>query len=77
MRQVGTRVESPLSLLPSSDGIASGAAFNACIAQLAGGSTFVPKGVYRFKSHEQAAEMSARWLAEGMAQLALARRHHG
>lgn len=44
-------------------------------ARLALGCTFgPPKGVYRFKSHEEQNRQEDRWLAEGMAKLALERR---
>ena len=48
---------------------------SASIAQLAGGSTFVPKGLYRFRTHEEANEKAASWLAAGMARIALERKH--
>jgi hypothetical protein len=59
-----------MSASPSADGIIAAAQHSAVVAGLAGGSTFVPKGVYRFKSHEDAARQEEIWLAEGMARLA-------
>lgn len=52
--------------------LAAGARFNEAVARLSP-STFVPKGVYRFKSHEEANRQEADWLAQGMALLAAER----
>lgn len=75
MRKVGTRKEATVQPLPHATALASGAEFSMSISQLAGGSTFVPKGLYRFRTHEEAQEKTASWLAAGMARIALERKH--
>ena len=75
MRQVGKRKEGILQAHASAAALVAGAEFNMSIAQLAGGSTFVPKGIYRFRTHEDAARKDAYWLAAGMAHIARKRQH--
>jgi len=75
MRQIGTRKERPVQALADAQALVAGAEFSMSIARLAGASTFVPKGLYRFHSHEEAALRSESWLAAGMARIALARQH--
>ena len=72
MRQVGVRREPELVAQASGQLLAAGARFNEAVARLSP-STFVPKGVYRFKSHEEANRQEADWLAQGMALLAAGR----
>jgi hypothetical protein len=66
MKQVGTRMERGIQSQASGLLLAEGARFNEALAQLAG-STFVPKGVYRFRSHELANQHLDDCLAMGMA----------
>ena len=75
MRQVGKRTEPAVQAEASGRSLFEGAQFSASIAHLSGGSTFVPKGVYRFKSHEDAARQDQEWLAQGMARLAKERKN--
>ena len=75
MRQVGTRKESTVQAPADAKALVAGAEFSMSIAQLARGSTFVPKGLYRFRTHEEAALKSEGWLAAGMARIALERKH--
>ena len=75
MRQVGTKKESKAQVLASGLAIAASAEFGMTISQLAGGSLFVPKGLYRFKSHEEAALKDSNWLAQGMAKIAQERKN--
>ena len=49
------------------DLLIAGAAFSATVARLAGGGGSVPKGVYRFKTHENANRCDEAWLAAAMA----------
>jgi hypothetical protein len=56
--------------------LAEGARFSEAISQLSK-STFVPKGVYRFRSHEAANRHAEDCLVEGMGRLAAARLKHG
>lgn len=55
MRMTGHRKIRPISLQASADLLRQGALFNDEIHQLPTGSTtFIPKGIYRYASHEQA-----------------------
>lgn len=74
MRQVGRRVERPIGLLASGELLAEGARFNDELHRLpTGDKTFIPKGVYRFKTHEEAYQHQIDCLARGMAKVALER----
>jgi hypothetical protein len=74
MRTVGQRKERPISLLASGVLLAEGARFNDEIHRLpTGDKTFIPKGVYRFKTHEEANQHQLDCLAKGMARIALER----
>jgi hypothetical protein len=72
MKIVGSRREQPVSSHASGVLLAEGARFNESIASLAR-STFVSKGVYRFKSHEAANQHEQDCLIRGMGQLAAER----
>jgi hypothetical protein len=76
MRQVGSKRERPLAKNASADLLAEGARFSEAISQLSK-STFVPKGVYRFRSHDAANRHAEDCLVEGMGRLAAARMKHG
>lgn len=54
MRRVGKRVEPAVEAKTSGASLASNIAFSADMTRLAGGRVFFPKGVYRYKSHEEA-----------------------
>ena len=74
MRTVGQRKERPVGLLASGTLLAEGARFNDEIHRLpTGNTTFIPKGVYRFKTHEDAYQHQLDCLAKGMAKIALER----
>ncbi len=70
MKHVGTRTERAVQSQASGLLLAEGARFSEAMASLAG-STFVPKGLYRFRTHEQANAHAQECLALGMAQRAL------
>ena len=72
MRQVGLRREPVLVERASGLLLAEGARFNEAISRLAP-TTFVPKGVYRFKSHDEANRHELDCLARGMGLLAAKR----
>ena len=72
MRQVGARREPAVSEQASGLLLAEGERFNETIARMAP-TTFVPTGVYRFKSHDEANRHALDCLARGMARLALKR----
>lgn len=74
MRLVGLRKERPIGLSPSGALLAEGARFNDEMHRLpTGNMTFIPKGVYRFKTHEEAYQHQLDCLARGMAKVALER----
>ncbi len=74
MRTVGQRKERPIGLLASGALLAEGARFNDEIHRLpTGDTTFIPKGVYRFNTHEDANQHQLECLTKGMAKIALER----
>jgi hypothetical protein len=76
MRRVGSRRERPISLHASGKLLLEGALFNEAVSRLST-STFVPKGVYRFRSHEAANQHAGDCLVRGMALLAAKRATDG
>ena len=75
MRNVGHRQERPISFSASAVLLAEGARFNDEIHRLpTGNATYIPKGIFRFKTHEDANRHQLDCLVEGMTQAALARR---
>ena len=74
MKTIGNRRQPQVNPRASADALITGALFSESIARLAK-STFIPKGVYRFKTHEAANEHQAECLARGMASLAAERSH--
>jgi hypothetical protein len=75
MRTVGHRQPLPISFAASATRLAEGAPFNDEIHRLPSGSdSFIPKGVYRFKTHAEANQHQMDCLARGMASVALT--HH-
>ncbi len=72
MITVGHRRERPLARQGDGPLLAEGARFSETIAHLAK-STFIPKGVYRFRSHMDANQQQADCLAKGMGRLAAER----
>jgi len=74
MRTVGHRKEQPLTFSASAELLAEGARFNDEIHRLpTGDTTFIPKGVFRFNTHEEANRHQLQCLAEGMARIAMDR----
>jgi hypothetical protein len=74
MRTIGRRKERPECLPASGALLAEGARFNDEMHRLpTGDKTFIPKGVYRFKTHEDACRHQLDCLARGMARVALER----
>lgn len=70
MRTVGHRKARPISLRPSGDLLAEGARFNEALHRLGGRSTFIRRGVYFFRSLEEADRQRDQCLASGMAAMA-------
>jgi hypothetical protein len=72
MRTVGKRKEPQLAYEASGALLKQGAQFNETVAQLAP-SSHMPKGVYRYQSHEAANRHQEDCLVRGMARLAAQR----
>lgn len=71
MRVVGKRKLRALQAAASGTLLAEGARFNQAVERFPEfASTFIPKGLYRFKTLEEADAHRMRCLAEGMARLA-------
>lgn len=71
LRSIGRRTERPISLHASAEALIEGARFNEEIHRLPTGNTsFIPKGLYRFKSHEEANLHQEMCIAAGMAKIA-------
>lgn len=75
MRTVGKRIERPITFDASSEALIEGARWNdemnRAMEQLCGGNpTGFPKGVYRYRSHEEANRHQEECIAAGMARLA-------
>ncbi|MBI5438905.1 MAG: hypothetical protein HY936_08175 [Nitrosomonadales bacterium] len=74
MRTVGHRKEHPITFSASAALLVEGARFNDELHWLPTGSqTFIPKGVTRFKTHEDANRYDQECLAISMAEIALER----
>ena len=74
MKTIGNRRQPQINAHASAEALITGALFSESIAHLAR-STFIPKGVYRFKTHEAANKHQGECLARGMASLAAERNH--
>jgi hypothetical protein len=71
MRTIGQRKERTVTFSASAEQLAEGARFNDEIHRLpTGNNTFMPKGVYHFKTHEEANRQQIDNLIRGMAQIA-------
>ena len=74
MHTVGHRKEHPISFSASAALLREGARFNDELHRLPTGSqTFIPKGITRFKTHEEANRYDQECLAAHMAAIALER----
>jgi len=74
LRTIGHRKERPITFSASAELLAEGARFNEEIHRLPTGNTsFIPKGVRLFKTHEDANRDQKSCLVAGMAQIALER----
>lgn len=74
MRVVGRRSERRITFHASGESLREVARLIETSIRLSGGgSTFIPKGVYRFRTHEEADRQRAECLAAGMAMLVSAR----
>ncbi|MDR0576561.1 MAG: hypothetical protein LBI87_03270 [Candidatus Accumulibacter sp.] len=73
-RTIGRRKERRITFSASAELLAEGARFNDELHRLpTGNRTFIPKGVIRFKSHEEMNRYDLECLALGMARVALER----
>jgi len=74
MRTIGRRKEHPITFSASAELLRQGARFNDEIHHLpTGGSTRIAKGIYRFKSHEEAQRQIVDSVVSAMLQTALER----
>ncbi|MCL2297464.1 MAG: hypothetical protein FWC38_01275 [Proteobacteria bacterium] len=73
MKVVGRRVTQQMSERASGELLAEGARFNESIAHLSR-AAYIPKGVYRFKTHEEANRHEEDHIVRAMAQRILERR---
>lgn len=74
MKTVGRRQERKVTFTASGEMLAEGARFNEEIHRLpTGNQTFIPKGVRRFKSHEEANRYDEECLARAMVRIAMER----
>ncbi len=73
MRTVGQKIERPLSANASGELLREAAAFNEMLQNAfpSGKITHIPKGVYRFASHEEANQQDEICLAQHMAKIEL------
>ncbi|MGH8765392.1 MAG: hypothetical protein ACRET8_06715 [Burkholderiales bacterium] len=67
MRIVGNRVERPLALRPTAALLEEGLRFIARSPAFGESSTYIPKGLYRFRTHAEAEEQRIACLARGIA----------
>ncbi len=75
MRTVGRRSIPALSLHPSAANLRAAARINDSLkALLPGGRIAAPKGLYRWRSLDEANERQRTWLAEAMAEARTSRR---
>lgn len=71
MRVVGRRKERAITYSAESALLLEGARFNDEIHRLPGGNlTCIPKGVYRFRTHEDANRQQHEWIVESIVCLA-------
>jgi hypothetical protein len=75
MRRVGKRLGRAVEVKTNGASLASKIVFSSNMTRLAGGRVFFPKGVYRYKSHEEASAHQTECLAVGMATRAKERNH--
>lgn len=73
MRTVGKKIERPLSANASGELLREAAAFNEMLQNAfpSGKVSHIPKGVYRFASHEEANQQDETCLAQHMAKIEL------
>ena len=74
MRSIGHRQDPPIAARASGELLGEGARFSESMARLSR-AAHVPKGVYRFASHEQANQHEQDCLVRAIARLALERKH--
>jgi hypothetical protein len=73
--KVGKRKERSISLHASGEAFVEGARFNESLQSLpTGNQTFIPKGLYFFKTNQEADSHRETCLIQGMAQVAASRK---
>lgn len=74
MRVIGRRKEQPITFSASGESLAEGARFNDEMHKLpSGATTCIPKGVFRFKTHQEANEHWLACVSNAVAQTTMAR----
>ena len=76
MKQVGSKRERAMTVNASGVLLAEGGRFNDALSRLSR-TTFIPKGIYRFRSHDAANRHAEDCLVQGMGQLAATRLKNG
>lgn len=66
MKTIGKRTPPPLGA-DNGQGISQTSEFTRTLLSLSGGRILAPKGVFRYKSHEEANAHQAEWIAKTMA----------
>jgi len=75
MKIIGRRIERPITFSASAELLAEGSRFNESLSGLPTGNTaFIPKGVFRFKNHEEANRHQENCLIDGMVKTAMERK---
>jgi hypothetical protein len=75
MRTVGSRKPRPITFSASAALLVEGARFNDEIHRLpTGTSSFIPKGIYRFSTHDEANRHQFACIVQGMARIAAERK---
>ena len=75
MRVVGTKKERTITFSPSAEALKEAERFANGMRRLAPSPGYIPKGVYLFRSHEEANAFDLECLAKKMAKVAMERRH--
>ena len=73
MRTVGDRKMPQIAFSASAEALVAGSRFNDSMHGLSPAQGYIPKGVYFFKTHEEANQFDLRCLAEKMAEIATQR----
>ena len=70
MKTIGRRLARPLSATPTGENLLATARLSETISRLASGASRMPKGIFRYKNHEEANRHQEECLVRSMAELA-------